>query len=184
MVEYRDIFQGPDGRIRQTSIIKHTINTGQSGPIKQPPRRISPQQKQVIETELQKMLGEGIVEPSNSPWAAPVVIVKKRDGSNRFCIDYRKLNAATIKDAFPLPRIDDALDALSGAKWFSTLDLASGYWQCGMSDDDKEKTAFATHKGLFQFNVMPFGLCNAPATFSRLMQMVLGGISGPVVFAT
>ena len=79
------------------------------------------------------------------------------------------------KDAFPLPKIDDALSALTGACWFSTLDMISGYWQCSVNDSDKPKTAFSTHKGLFEFNVMPFGLCNAPATFSRLMQMVLGG---------
>lgn len=177
VVEYEDIFQSPSGEIGQTKIVEHRINTGDEHPIRIPARRISPSQKVVVEQELDKMLRDGIIQPSNSPWAAPVVLVTKKDGSVRFCIDYRKLNSITKKDAFPLPRIDDALDTLAGAKWFSTLDLASGYWQCRMNQEDKEKTAFSTHKGHFEWNVMPFGLCNAPATFSRLMQLVLGGLN-------
>ena len=100
----------------------------------------------------------------------------KKDGGTRFCVDYRQLNDATIKDAYPLPRIDDTLDMLAGKQWFSTLDLASGYWQVSLSQAARAKTAFATHSGLFQFRVMPFGLCNAPATFERLMDRVLQGL--------
>ena len=103
-------------------------------------------------------------------------ISKKKDGSVRFCIDYRKVNNITRKDAYPLPRIDDALDILSGAKWFSMLDLLSRYWQVGVTAEDREKTAFVTLDGLFEFNVMPFGLCNGPAIFQRLMGMVLTGL--------
>ena len=124
---------------------------------------------------LQTMLEQGVIQTSFSPWAAPIVLVKK-DGTTRFCVDYRKLNDVTKKDAYPLPRIDDTLDALSGGKIFSTLDLTSGYWQVEMDPNDREKSAFVTHQGLYEFNVMPFGLCNVPSTFQRLMEYVLAGL--------
>ena len=127
--------------------------------------------------QVQQMLASNVIRPSNSPWASPVVMVRKKDGSLRFCIDFRQLNAATVKDTHPLPRIDDLLDALHGAKWFSTLDLKSGYWQVPITEQDKAKTAFRTSGGqLYEFNQVPFGLCNAPATFSRLMDRVLAGL--------
>ena len=106
------------------------------------------------------MLTGGQIERSDSPWASPVVLVTKKDGSTRFCVDYRWLNAMTIKDAYPLPRIDDSPSLLGNQQWFSTMDLASGYWQVAMSPDAKRKAAFMTNEGLFQFRVMPFGLCS------------------------
>ena len=123
------------------------------------------------------MLSQGVVQPSNSPWASPIVLVKKKDGSYRFCVDYRKLNLITKPDAHPLPRVDDLLDALNGYKMFSTLDLRNGYWQVSMSGEDREKTAFITPSGLFEFNRMQFGLSNAPATFSRAIGIVLSGLT-------
>ncbi|XP_022110685.1 uncharacterized protein LOC110990141 [Acanthaster planci] len=122
------------------------------------------------------MLQEGIIEPSDSPWASNVVLVEKKDGTKRFCVDYRRLNAITIKDSYPIPRIDDSLDSLAGSKWFSTLDLASGYWQVELDQEAKQKSAFVVRGGLYSWRVMPFGLCNAPSTFERLMERVLEGL--------
>ena len=121
------------------------------------------------------MLDQGAIQHLDSPWSSPVVLAKK-DGSTRFCIDSRKVNEVTRKDAYSLTRVDDTLDTLVGSKYFSTLDLASGYWQVEVAENDQPKTAFTTPEGLFQFHVMPFELCNAPATFQRLMDRVLSGL--------
>ena len=110
------------------------------------------------------------------PWATPIILVHKKDGSICFCMDCCKVNDVTWKDAYPLPQIDTTLDTLSGSQWLSTIDQLSGYWQVEMDETDKEKTAFCTTEGLLQFRVMPFGLCNAPATFQRLMDLVLAGL--------
>ena len=156
--------------------VRRQIHTGDHPPIKQRPRREPLGMQGAVKEELEKMLKKGIIEPSNSAWASPIVLVRKRDGSIRFCIDYRKLNEITKKDAYPLPRIEDNLDALAGSRLFSTLDLASGYWQVEMDPNHKDKTSFCTKYGLYQFKVMPFGLCNAPGTFERLMETVLRGM--------
>ena len=124
-----------------------------------------------------EMLRQGIIDHSNSPWSSSIVLVDKKDGTYRFCVDFRKLNVATRKDAYPLLRTDDLLDELGGNKWFSTLNLARGYWQVEMDPIDKEKTAFTLQgEGLFYSNVMFFGLTNAPATFECLLERVLLGL--------
>ena len=175
--KYQDLFRA-DGEPLQgrTSVVKHDIPTGTHRPIKMAARRLRGDRREIEENEIKKMLDANIIEPSTSAWSAPVVLVTKKDGSTRFCVDYRKLNDVTVKDAYPLPRIDDSLEALAGCKWFSVCDLASGYWQVELSEEAKEKSAFVTKSGLFQFKVMPFGLCNAPATFERLMETVLQGL--------
>ena len=159
-----------------TPLLEHTIETHRP-PVRQPYRRQNSAVRREEMAQVQQMLASDVIYPSNSPWALPVVIVKKKDGSLRFCVDFRQLNAATVKDVHPLPRIDDLLDALQGARWFSTLDLKRGYWQVPIMERDKEKTAFRTSSGqLYEFNQVSFGLCNAPATFSRLMDCVLSGL--------
>ena len=125
-----------------------------------------------------EMAEAGVIERSNSPWAAPALLVKKKDDTWRFCVDYRHLNDVTRKDSYSLPHIDDALDKVAGSQWFSSLDLQRGYWQVELAPDARPKTAFTIGQGLWQFRVMPFGLCKAPATFERLMERVLAHIHG------
>ena len=173
LATHHHLFSLDDGERGETDLTQMYINTGDSLPVGQPPRRIPFALRQEVAHQLQKMQTEGVIEPSTSPWSNPVVLVKKRDGTHRFCVDYRKLNSVTKPDRFPLPRIDDLLDQLGQSSYFSTLDLASGFWQISVHPDSREKTAFVTHRGLFQFRVMPFGLTNAPAVFQRLMQHVL-----------
>ena len=153
-----------------TEAVKHRIPVTLEVPIAQPYRRIPQSQFEDVRQHIQELADKGVIRPSSSPYASPIVIVRKKDGSIRLCVDYRKLNAITRRDAFPLPRIDETLDAIGGASFFSTLDLASGYHQVAMHEDDQEKTAFTTPFGLWEFKRMPFGLSGAPATFQRLMQ--------------
>ena len=176
LIRHKDLFAGKGCDLGHSTTIKHEIKTGGAKPIRQQPRRVPYHMKKEIDTQIDNMLEKNVIRHSTSPWASPVVLVRKKDGTMRFCIDYRRLNEVTVKDAYPLPRIDDSLDALAGAAWFSTLDMLSGYWQVDVAEDDKCKTAFTTHRGLYEFNVMPFGLCNAAGTFERLMQAVCGGL--------
>ena len=173
---YANVFVFEDGQLGSTNVVTHSINTGDSPPIKQPVRRIPFALRRKVEELVDDMLQKKVIHPSKSPWASPVVLVAKKNGDTRFCVDYRRLNSVTKMDVYPLPRIDDMLDSLSEARVFSTLDLASGFWQVEVERASQEKTAFITHHGLFEFEKMPFGLSNAPATFQRLMETVLAGL--------
>ena len=132
----------------RTDKVKHQIDTGSSAPIRQHVRRLPPARREEVKKLLKHMLAQDVIQPTNSPWASPVILVRKKDGSTRFCVDYRNVNSITRKDAYPLPRIDDMMDALSGSKLFSTLDLLSGYLQVEVDPKDREKTAFCTSDGL------------------------------------
>ena len=179
--EYEDVFsRGPED-LGLTDVVKHEIVLKDGPPIKQPARRMGRDKQESAEKQIQDNCDRGLASPSNSPWASPIVMVKKKDSSYRLCCDYRALNQRTVMDAYPIPRIADALDALAGAKYFSTLDLRSGYWQVAMSEDAKQKTAFCFQRGLWHWNVLPFGLCNGVATFQRLMDRVLHGLSWSTV---
>ena len=141
-------------------------------PIAKAPYRMAPAEMSELKTQLQELLDKGFIRPSTSPWGAPVLFVKKKDGSLRLCIDYRELNAVTVKNKYPLPRIDDLFDQLRGATVFSKIDLRSGYHQIPIEEKDIEKTAFRTRYGHYEFTVMPFGLSNAPARFMDLMNRI------------
>ena len=174
--EFSDVFSQGEDDLGSTPLLEHTIET-HGPPLRQPYRRQNPAVRREEMAQVQQMLASNVIRPSNSPWALLVVMVRKKDGSLRFCVDFRQLNATTIKDAHPLPRINDLLDALHGARWFSTLDLKSGYWQVPIMESDKAKTAFRTSSGqLYEFNQVPFGLCNASVTFFCLMDRVLAGL--------
>ena len=173
LTEFKTVMSGKCGR---TSIGQHRIRTVEGLPVRQRPYRMPHIYREAVEKELEMMLEEGVIEPCVSEWASPMVIVKKKDDTIRLCVDYRRLNAGTQLDAYPMPRVEDILDQLGQAKYITTLDLAKGYWQVPVAEEDRHKTAFITTKGLYQFKMMPFGLCGAPATFQRMMDEVIRGM--------
>ena len=173
---FHGIFATSKADLGKTSLVRHKINTGNAVPIRIPARRLPLGKRKTEQEEVKSMIERGVIQPSTSPWASPIVLVTKKDGTIRFCVDYRALNNVSIKDAYPLLRIDDSLDALNGGRYFNTMDLMSGFWQIEMAPEDQEKTAFSTSLGLYEFKVMPFVLVNAPASFERLMETVLHGL--------
>ena len=175
LVDSADVFAKTDLDLGKCNIIKHAIKITDPQPFKEHYRRIPSHLYEEVKAHLQEMVEVGAIRKSFSPWASAVVLVRKKDGGLRFCIDLRKLNNRTIKDGYSLPRIEDTLDCLHGAVWFSTLDLKSGYWQVELEGEAKPLTAFTVGPlGFWECEHMPFGLTNAPATFQRLMESCLG----------
>ena len=183
LIEFSDVFAKDDTDLGNFDAIIHRIDTGDARPIKQRMRRTPLGFEHEEEKQLETMLRIGVIQPSVSEWSSPPVLVRKKDGGVRWCIDYRALNEVTRKDVFPLPLIEECIDTLSGTRYFSTLDMASGYWQINLAEEDRHKTAFITKYGLFEHTRMGFGLCNAPATFQRAIQLVLRGLTWKDVLA-
>ena len=177
LCEYADIFAKNDRDLGRTDKVKHHINTGDARPVKIPPRRVPLHLRDEMRKQTEDMLKSDIIEPSCSAWSSPVVLVKKKDNTSRYCIDYRRVNDVCQKDAKSIPHIQDNLPFLAGAKFFSTIDYQNGFWQIEMDPDDRHKTAFSTPDGgLYQFKVMPFGLCNSLGTFERLVEEIFSGL--------
>lgn len=170
---YSGVFSAHEGDLGCTNLISHDIPLLDDVPLRQRYRHIPPSQYEAANAHIRQLL-DAQVRESSGPFASPIVLVKKKDGSLRLCVDYRLLNSKTREDAFPLPWIEESLDGLSGTRWFSTMDLAAGYNQVPVTEKDEAKTAFCTPFGLFEWNLMPFGLCNAPSTFQRLMERIFG----------
>ena len=177
MVQKSNVFALTDKELGQTDLVEHSIELSDSTPIRTAPRRLPYALRSELEDELQKLLDIGCIEPSSSSFASGLVLLRKKDGGLRVCVDYRGINKKTIPDCYPIPRIDDLIDTVGrcGGKIFSTLDLMKGYHHIKMTSESKEKTAFTCHLGLFQYRRMPFGLTNAPATFQRLMNKLFCG---------
>ena len=177
LYEYSDLFSRGPLDMGRTTLVEHTIDTGEHRPIRQGLRRHPLAHLDEIDRQVETLLQNDFVEPSASPWASNVVLVRKKDGSHRLCVDYRMINEITRKDSYPLPHIDTCLGSMDGALYFSTLDLRSGYHNIPIKDCDKDKTSFITRKGCFRYKVLPFGLTTAPSVFQRLMDFVLCGLT-------
>ena len=176
LVEESDCFARDGEALGQSSVFQHEIPTNSDRPIHVRPYASAWKERQLVEDQVREMLKQNVIEPSTSPWSAPVVLVKKKDGKWRFCVDYRKLNAVTTKTIYPLPRIEESLTRLKGSCYFSSIDLQSGYWQLSVRPEDQEKTAFTTADGHYQFRAMPFGLSGSAHTFQRAMDVILAGL--------
>ncbi len=180
---YAHAFSSSNTDLGRNRLVPHRINTGNRSPVRQPLRRQPYAHVAKIEENVQELLAAKLIEPTVSPWSSNVLLVKKKDGTMRFCVDYRKLNDRTVKDSYPLPRLDGCLESLGGNRIFSTLDLRAGYWQTELDPSDAEKTAFITRSGQYKFTVLSMGLMNAPSQFQRLMDLVLAGLLWDVCLA-
>ncbi|KAL7872249.1 hypothetical protein SRHO_G00072320 [Serrasalmus rhombeus] len=172
-----DVFALGDLDYGHTTAVKHRIRLSDPTPFKQRVRPIHPSDYEAVRLHLQELRDANIIRESESPFSSPIVVVKKKNGAIRLCVDYRKLNNQTIKDAYALPNIEETFSALSGSKWFSVMDLKSGYYQVELEEEDKHKTAFVTPMGFWEFNRMPQGVTNAPSTFQRVMEKCVGSMN-------
>ena len=181
--EYADIFASNPKKPKRVNTLQHQIITDESQPVFNKPRKIPNAWQTEVEKQIGEMAENDIIRPSSSPWNSPILLVKKKDGSTRFVCDFRGLNDITKKDRYPLPNISDMLDKMQGAQFWSKLDAASAYWSVNLKEEDKEKTSFSVRNGKWEFNVMPFGFCNAGATYQRLMDLSLAGLPNSRVLA-
>ncbi len=181
--KYGEVFASNPKKPTPVRNMTHRIITNDAQPVRKKPYRIPHAWNEEVSTQVQQMLDNGIIRPSSSPWNAPVILVKKKDDSMRFVCDFRGLNDVTKKDSYPLPHLRDVIDKMQGAKFWTTLDAASAYWSMPVAEEDKEKTAFSVPRGKFEFNVTPFGLCNAGASYQRMMDITLSGLPSDRVLA-
>ena len=177
LIKYEKILSVSEFDLGYTDILTHKIDTGSNRPVREALRRHPQAYLDFIDSEVEKMLQAKVIEPARSEWASNVCLAKKKDGGLRFAIDFRRVNRLSTPDSYPLPRIDNCLDTLSGACWFSTIDLRSGFWQVAQDKADADKTTFITRKGSFKFRVLPFGLQGSPSLFQRVMDLVLTGLN-------
>ncbi|MEW8104750.1 MAG: reverse transcriptase family protein [Candidatus Thiodiazotropha endolucinida] len=176
LIRFQDTFSRDEWDLGLTNLTEHAIPTGDSAPIRQPPRRVPLAHAEAEKQAVEDLKAKGVIRDSISPWASPIVLVAKKDGGVRPCVDYRKFNQLVKPEAFPLPRIQDCLDSVAGSSLFSTFDLTSGYFQIPVKKTDIPKTAFVCKYGHFEMTRMPFGLNNSASTFQRTMEMALQGL--------
>ena len=181
--EFRDVFADNPKNPKRVNNTTHKIITPNTHPVCRKPYPIPYAHREEVDKQVKEMLANDIIRPSKSPWNAPVILVRKKDNSLRFVCDFRSLNDVTVKDAYPLPKIDEIIDKMDDSIIWTTLDAASAYWSIPIEEEDKEKTAFSSPRGKWEFNVTPYGLCNAGATYQRTMDLNLSGLMGMRILA-
>ena len=180
---YQDVFAINPKKPNRVNVLEHKIITDAENPVFQKPRKIPNAWAKEVDTQVTEMLRNHIIRPSSSPWNSPLLLVKKKDNTTRFVCDFRGLNDVTKKDKYPLPNIGEMIDKMQGSRFWTKLDAASAYWSIGVRESDKEKTSFSVPNGKYEFNVTPYGLCNAGASYQRLMDICLSGLPNDRILA-